>query len=58
MNLGMLTHDESHLLELARRCRDLEKTAIEPEITEQLRMWATELAEALERRAVQHEIAE
>jgi len=54
----MLMHDESHLLELARRCRDLEKTAIEPEITEQLRMWATELAEALECRAVLHEMAE
>jgi len=51
-------HDESHLLRLARRCRDLEKTAIEPEIIEQLRMWATELAEALECRAVQHEMAE
>jgi hypothetical protein len=51
-------HDESHLLKLARRCRDLEKTAIEPEIIEQLRMWAIELAEALECRAVQHEMAE
>jgi hypothetical protein len=51
-------HDESHLLELARRCRDLEKTAIEPEIIEQLRMWATELAEASECRALQHEMAE
>jgi hypothetical protein len=58
IHLGMLMNDESHLLSLARRCRDLEKTAIEPEITEQLRMWATELAEALERRAVQHEMAE
>jgi hypothetical protein len=51
-------HDENHLLELARRCRDLERTAIELETIEQLRMWATELAEALECRAVQHEIAE
>jgi hypothetical protein len=36
-------------------------TAIEPEVIEQLRIWATELAEMaadLECRAVQHEMAE
>ena len=54
-------HDESHLLELARRCRDLEKTAVEPEIIQQLRIWATELtemAEDSECRAVEHGMAE
>jgi hypothetical protein len=47
--------------ELARRCRYLEKTGIEPEIIEQLRIWATELAEIAEdseSRAVQPEMAE
>ena len=54
-------HDESHLLKLARRCRDLEKTAIEPEIIEQLRIWATELAgmaEDSKSQAVQLEMAD
>jgi hypothetical protein len=41
-------HDVNHLLGLARRCRDLEKTAIESEVVEQLRIWATELAEMAE----------
>ena len=53
--------DASYLLKLARRCRNLEKTGIEPEIIEQLRIWATELAEIaedMERRSVQHEMAE
>ena len=53
--------DASYLLKLARRCRYLEKTGIEPEIIEQLRIWATELAEiaeASESRAVQPEMAE
>jgi hypothetical protein len=36
--------DASSLLKLAGRCRDLEKTAIAPEVVEQLRIWATELA--------------
>src|SRR3984893_13313559 len=30
----MLMKDESYLLKLARRCRDLEKTAIAPEVIE------------------------
>ena len=53
--------DARNFLKLARRCRELEKTAIEPEVVEQLRIWATELAEItvdLESRAVQHEMAE
>jgi hypothetical protein len=53
--------DASYLLKLARRCRDLEKTAIGSEVIEQLRVWATELAEIAENsepRAVQPEMAE
>ena len=53
--------DESYLLKLARRCRDLEKTAIAPEVIEQLRIWATELAgmaEDSEFRAVKPDMAE
>jgi hypothetical protein len=46
--LEMLMKDASYILKLARRCRDLEKTEIEPEIIEQLRIWATELAEIAE----------
>ena len=38
-------HDPSHLREQARRCRALSKTAIEPEVIEQLRVWAVELAD-------------
>jgi hypothetical protein len=52
--------DASYLLKLVRRCRYLEKTGIEPEIIEQLRIWATELAEIAEdseSRAVQPEMA-
>jgi hypothetical protein len=54
-------HDPNHLWKLARRCRDLEKIAIEPAVIEQLRIWATELAEIaenLESRSVEHEMAE
>jgi hypothetical protein len=53
--------DASSLLKLARRCRDLEKTAIVSEVVEQLRMWATELAGMAEdsgSRAVQAEMAD
>ena len=39
--------DVSYLLKLTGRCQDLEKTAIAPEVVEQLRIWATELAEDL-----------
>ena len=38
-------HDPSSLREQARRCRVLSKTAVEPEIIDQLRVWAVELAE-------------
>jgi hypothetical protein len=41
-------HDANYLWNLARRCRDLGKMAIEPEIIEQLTIWATELAEIAE----------
>jgi hypothetical protein len=53
--------DVSYLRKLARQCRDLEKTVTDPEIIEQLRIWATELAETaenLESRPVEHEMAE
>jgi hypothetical protein len=57
----MLMQDANYFSNLARRCRDLGKTAVEPEIVEQLRIWATELAEIaedMECRDVQHEMAE
>lgn len=38
-------HDPNSLREQARRCRALSKTAMEPEVIEQLRVWAVELAE-------------
>ena len=38
-------HDPNSLREQARRCRALSKTAVEPEVIEQLRVWAVELAE-------------
>jgi hypothetical protein len=49
-------HDPSSLREQARRCRALAKTAVEPEVIEQLRVWAVELvedADELEWRAAQ-----
>ena len=51
----------SYLWKLARQCRDLEKTVTESEVIEQLRIWATELAEIAEGMkgpSVQHEMAE
>ena len=53
--------DVSYLWKLARQCRDLEKTVTEPEVIEQLRVWAAELAEItenLESRPVENEMAE
>ena len=53
--------DASSLLTLVGRCRDLEKTAIAPEVVEQLRIWATELAgmaEDSESRTVEPEMAD
>ena len=38
-------HDPNSLREQARRCRSLSKTALEPEVIEQLRVWAAELTE-------------
>ena len=38
-------HDPNFLREQARKCRALSKTAIEPEVIEQLRVWAVELAQ-------------
>jgi hypothetical protein len=40
--------DPSALREQARRCRALSKAAVEPEVIEQLRVWAVELAEEAE----------
>ena len=50
----------SCLRKLERRCRDFENTASKPEVIEQLKIWATELAEiadTVEGRSVQHETA-
>jgi hypothetical protein len=38
-------HDLRSLREQARKCRALSKTAVEPEVIEQLRVWAVDLAE-------------
>ena len=50
----MLMRDPNQLRDQARKCRVLAKTAIEPEIIEQLRVWSVELADeadAVERSA-------
>ena len=52
-------HDPNSLREQARKCRGLSKTAVEPEVIEQLRVWAVELAEEAdqaESRAFQGEV--
>ena len=41
-------HDPHSLRKQARKCRALSKTAIEPEVIEQLRVWAVELADEAE----------
>jgi len=41
-------HDPNSLREQARRCGALSKTAVEPEVIEQLRVWAVDLAEEAE----------
>jgi hypothetical protein len=46
--LGIVMRDESYVSGLARRCRELGRTTTEPEVIEQLRVWATELAEMAE----------
>lgn len=38
-------HNPNSLREQARRCRALSKTAVEPEVIEQLRVWAVDFAE-------------
>jgi hypothetical protein len=38
-------HDPNSLREQVRRCRALSKTAVEPEVIEQLKVWSVELAE-------------
>lgn len=38
-------NDPTSLREQARKCRALSKTAVEPEVVEQLRVWSVELAE-------------
>ena len=50
--------DPNHLREQARRCRTLARTANEPELIEQLRVWSVELvdeADAVERRVTEVE---
>jgi hypothetical protein len=47
-----------HFRELARRCRRLSKTAVDPELIEQSRVWAVDFADEAdeaERRAVERE---
>jgi hypothetical protein len=58
---GIRMQRVNHLRDLARRCRALEKTAIDLEVIEQLKIWATELAEiaeGMEGPSVEHETAE
>jgi hypothetical protein len=50
--------DARYFREQARRCRDLSRTAIEPGLIEQLRVWSVELADKADeivRRAVERE---
>ena len=42
-----MKHPKS-LREQARKCRALSKTAVEPEVIEQLRVWAVELTDEAE----------
>ena len=39
-------HDPNELRDLARKCRERAKSTLDPAITEQLRCWAIELADA------------
>jgi hypothetical protein len=52
---GRMT-DPHHLRQQARKCRVLSKTAIEPEVIEQLRVWSVELADEAD--AAERETAE
>lgn len=50
--------DPKNLRDQAHRCRVLSKTAIEPDLIEQLRVWSVELADEadrVERRAAESE---
>jgi hypothetical protein len=47
MGGNSMNHPKS-LREQARKCRARSKTAIEPEVIEQLQVWAIELAEEAE----------
>jgi len=50
--------DANYLREQAKRCRALAKTAVEPDIIEQLRLWSVELADeadAVERQGAESE---
>jgi hypothetical protein len=50
--------DANYLRALARHCRALSKTAMEPEVIEQLRVWAVDFADEAdeeERQAVERE---
>ena len=52
--------DADYLREQARKCRALSKTAIEPEVIEQLRVWSVELADeadTVERRTAESDEA-
>ena len=52
-------HDPKFLRDQARRCRTLMKSTVEPDVIDQLRVWAIELAEEadeVERRADEREI--
>ena len=56
MSVEKRVRDAQHFREQARRCRALSKTAIEPEVIEQLRMWSVDLvdeADEAERRAME-----
>jgi hypothetical protein len=39
----------AYLRKLARRCLGLSKTAVEPEVVEQMRVWAVDLADEADR---------
>jgi hypothetical protein len=49
---------EEYFRKLARRCRALSKTAVDPELVDQMRLWAVDFADEadkVERRAVERD---
>ena len=49
---------EEYFRKLARRCRVLSKTAVDPELVDQMRLWAVDFADEadkVERRAVERD---